>query len=378
MRRLLPFLPAVLLAAACSPDDSTPTTPSAPDFAAARATRPGAVATATNDAAGNTLLVYPRDERGRLGDPVSVSTGGDGTSAGLGNQGGITLAANGRFVLVVNAGSNTIAVLRPHGAGLDLVGTTPSGGTMPISITTHDRLVYVLNGGGEGNVTGFWLDGDGRLSPITGSTRPLSGSATGPAQAGLSPDGRLLVVSEKATNILGLYRVRPDGTLGDYTPAPSVGMTPFGFAFDPDGALLVSEAFGGAADASAVSSYTFGRGPSLVTVSPSVGTTETAACWTVVTPDGRFAYVTNAGSNSVSGYAVAGNGAVSLLDTDGVTGQTGGGPIDMALTVEGRRLYTLNGAGQSISGFTVRTDGSLEPIAETGGLPAGANGLVAW
>jgi len=75
---------------------------------------------------------------------------------------------------------------------------------------------------------------------------------------------------------------------------------------------------------------------------------------------------------------VSGSGALSLLNADGVTGNTGGTPIDLALAQGGKRLYSLNASGQSLSGFTVRTDGSLEPIAETGGLPAGANGLVAW
>ena len=47
--------------------------------------------------------------------------------------------------------------------------------------------------------------GDGTLTPITGSTRPLSGSATAPAQVQFSPDGSTLVVTERATQPIDIY-----------------------------------------------------------------------------------------------------------------------------------------------------------------------------
>ena len=70
------------------------------------------------------------------------------------------------------------------------------------------------------------------------------------------PRGGTLVVTEKATNLIDTYEV--DGETGLATgpnPQASAGTTPFGFAFDRRGHLIVSEAFGGAADQSAVSSY---------------------------------------------------------------------------------------------------------------------------
>jgi 6-phosphogluconolactonase (cycloisomerase 2 family) len=96
-----------------------------------------------------------------------------------------------------------------------------------------------------------------------------------------------------------------------------------------------------------------------------------------VTPDGRYAYTTNTGSGSISGYRVRHNGSLVLLDPDGVTGQTGAGPLDLAFNRNGRYVYSLNGAGRSLSAFRVKDDGSLVPIATVSGLPATANGLVA-
>ena len=53
-------------------------------------------------------------------------------------------------------------------------------------------------------------------------------------------------------------------------------------------------------------------------ITPNVATTETAACWVVVTMNGRYTYTTNTGSNSISGYRIGHDGSLVLLDADGV------------------------------------------------------------
>ena len=94
---------------------------------------PGAVYTMTNAAAGNAVLVYTRAADGTLGGPVSFPTEGNGTGAGLGNQGALALGVGGRWLFVVNAGSNTVSAFRVGSAGLSLVDVVPSGGVRPVS-----------------------------------------------------------------------------------------------------------------------------------------------------------------------------------------------------------------------------------------------------
>ena len=141
--------------------------------------------------------------------------------------------------------------------------------------------------------------------------------------------------------------------------------------------LIVSEAFGGGIDASAVSSYTFGTNGALSVVSASVPTTETAACWVAVTNNGKFAYAANTGSASVTGYRVD-KASLSILNTDGKTGNTGTTPIDAAVSRNSQFLYTLTDGSHTISAFTVRQDdGSLSPVSGAAGLPVGTVGLAA-
>ncbi len=341
---------------------------------------PGAVYTMTNSPAGNSVLAFQRSADGTLAGAGSFSTGGTGTGAGLGNQGALALG-NNRWLLVVNAGSDSVSVFRVEEDGrLSLADVQPSGGDMPVSITVDRSLVYVLNAGAPNNIAGFTLDAAGHLTPLPGSTRPLSAASSSPAQVQFSPDGNVLVVTEKATNKIVTYTVGSDGLASGPIVHNSVGATPFGFAFGLRDQLFVSEAFGGAADASAVSSYSVSAAGALQVISGSVPTTETAACWVVVTNDGRFVYTTNTGSGSISGYAAASDGVIQLLSADGRTGVTGAGsgPIDMALSRNSRYGYVLNSGNQTISAFAVGADGSLAPIQTLGGLPAGLNGLAAY
>ncbi len=185
------------------------------------------------------------------------------------------------------------------------------------------------------------------------------------------------MVTEKATNTISTYVVEDNGLVRGPRTQPSSGPEPFGFAFSRRGTLVVSEAFGGAAGASAVSSYEVEESGKLEVVSASVGTTQTAACWVVITRDGRFAYTTNTGTATISGYRLSPDGALTLLAANGVNGTTGAGPIDMALSGSDRFLYNLNSGVGTISAFGVKADGSLTPQAGAVGLPAGANGLAA-
>src|SRR5688500_5914835 len=266
----------------------------APAMASGGGRGDSAVYTLTNSASGNAVAVFDRARDGSLTPDGTVPTGGSGTGSGLGSQGALVLDRNRLFA--VNAGSNTVSLLQVNRRGkVRLADTAPSGGVRPISLTVRGKLLYVLNAGSAtspASIRGFlalW----GKLVPLPGSTRPLSTAAPDPAQVEFSPNGRHLVVTEKATSMIVTYQVGRFGYANGPNAQPSAGQTPFGFAFDRRGRLIVSEAFGGAPDASALSSYSLGGNGTITPITASAETTETAACWVVVTKDGRYTYTTN-------------------------------------------------------------------------------------
>ncbi len=338
---------------------------------------PGTIYTTSNAASGNAILEFDRLADGRLVPAGSTATGGTGTGTGLGNQGGLILTRNERWLLAVNAGNHTLSVFEVRNRGLRLVDVAATGGTRPISVTEHGGVVYVVHAGSD-NITGFTLGRRGRLHPLAGSTQPLSGTGVGPAQIAFTPDGDFLLVTEKNTNKIVTFAIDRHGLPIDVRVQDASGTTPFGFAFGRRDQVFVTEAFGGAANSSATSSYELGRDGTLTPISASVPTGQTAACWAALTPNGRFAYVTNTGSGSISGYAVDFNGEIELLDDDGRTGITGNGstPIDLVITDGGKYLYNLNSGTHSIGTFRIQADGSLTPLPFAAGLPVAANGLA--
>ena len=336
----------------------------------------GAVYTSTNAASGNEVLVYNRSSDGSLSYQGAYSTGGLGSGSGLGSQSALTLSHNNHWLFVVNAGSNQVSSFSVTENGLQLVDVVDSGGILPTSLTSYKDWLYVLNAGGTGNISGFHVEKDGSISPLNGSTQPLSNGGTGAApavaQVAFSSDGSTLVVTEKSTNLIDTYVVQ-NGWAGAPVLNPSSGSTPFGFAFDRHGHAIVSEAFGGAPGASAVSSYQINRN-GISVVSPSVATTQTAACWIAISNNGKYAYTTNAGSGSISSYAIAEDGSLTLLDP--AAGLTGSAPVDMAFSNNGQTLYALANGAHTISIFSMNAEGSLSAQGAVS-VPVGVVGLAA-
>src|SRR5437773_1878533 len=83
----------------------------------------------------------------------------------------------------LDAGSNDIAVFKITNDGLEWSDRIASGGLQPVSVTTNDGLVYVVNAASS-SIAGF-RSKDGQLSPIAGSIRTFAG--TGAAQIQFSP-----------------------------------------------------------------------------------------------------------------------------------------------------------------------------------------------
>jgi 6-phosphogluconolactonase len=335
------------------------------------------VYTSTNQAGGNEILDYRRAANGTLTYNASYATGGNGTGGGLGNQYGIILTdgEDDAVLLAVNAGSNSISSFKVTGNGLQLKSTVSSGGMRPVSITQHDDIVFVLNAGGTGNISGFKLD-DNKLTAIPNSTRPLSSAASNAAEVAFVNNGRVLVVTERATNKIITYTVNEWGMPGTMHSITSANTTPFGFDAGGNGNIFVSEAAGGAAGASTLSSYHINNNGIITLVSGPVGAGQSAACWVVLTGNGKYAYTTNTANNNLSNFNVNRNtGSISV--NTAIAATAGMGPIDAALSNNSKYLYVLNGGSHSISAYAVANNGALSNVQTVTGLPIGTNGLAA-
>ena len=331
---------------------------------------PGAVYALTNSAAGNAVAVYDRGADGRLTSPRFYPTGGLGSGAGLGSQGAVELSDDGQYLVAVNAGSNSVSTFAVDNGGLRLLDVVPSFGASPTSVTIRKGSVFVLNAGSL-SIFGYRLDKNG-LTPSAGSGRSLTAGANTPSEIAFAPNG-VLVVTERGSNTIDSFTVGADNVPNAPTQIASVGGAPFGFDF-AGGNAIVADANAGPGN-SAATSYTVDQDGTVTAVGGAVLTGQGAACWAIVSKNGKYAFTANAASGSISTFAVAPDGSLTLAHTTLVS--AGLHLIDEAVSGNGRFLYVLADGVGRVFGFSIAADGSLTPLGAVAGLPAGNGGLIA-
>jgi 6-phosphogluconolactonase (cycloisomerase 2 family) len=248
----------------------------------------------------------------------------------------------------------------------------------------HRNLVYVLNAGGNvgdtDNITGFRVSDEGKLSQLSNSTRPLSAAATAPAQIQFAPGGKVLVVTEKTTNVIDTYTIGKDGHATGPIVTAADAQTPFGFDFANRNQLFISDDFNDAPGIGSMSSYTVAANGTLHLVSSAVSSHESGACWTVAQKEGRFALIANTVSSTVSVYSInREDGSVTIARSF----PSLFAPTDLDFSRDGRLLFVLN-PDQNLKGSPgIRVwrfnpdDGSVVPLPGVSGLPRSVDGLVA-
>jgi 6-phosphogluconolactonase (cycloisomerase 2 family) len=351
--------------------------------AGARQDRPGpAVFVQTNDPAGNKVLVYDRSVTGVLTPAGTYATGGNGGAAAgaqsdkLASQGSLLYDPDQQLLVAVNAGSDSLSAFKVDGDRLSLTQVVPSGGEFPASLTADGHLLYVLNAGDDGNINGFRIAG-GRLHPLPASTRSLGlgntnppNFLTSPGQVGFTPDGSRLIVTTKASGShIDVFPIRVDGRPAAPIVNPAATPVPFAFTFQLGSGRLVD----GEAGASSLTTYAI-QADGTLSDPRSLGDGQAALCW--ITRVGDYYYVSNTGSNTVSGYRLAADGTPSLVTPTGVVATTEAGTIDSAAAA-GRFLYVETGIGGTVDEFRVESDGTLTSIGTVTGLPAGIEGIAA-
>ena len=276
----------------------------------------------------------------------------------------------------------------------------PSNGMKPVSITVNSGIVYVLNNGetvdglvppncAEGalpSVTGFRVSRKGELTPIPDSTRLLSGDAmSGCAQVSFTPNGRVLVVTERTAKIAGqvpddegvinTFVVNRDGTLGEHKVYDGTGQGPFGFTFNKQGALLTTEQHDGplGPGLGTAAGYSLSNDGILTASGPSVSNGGTDTCWFVVTDNGKYGFSTSfLADGRISSYRVHRDGSLELREADAGDDQVRTGASDLSLSTFSRYLYQLNSLEGTISAFRVGSHGTLTRVDTVQAFPPSA------
>jgi 6-phosphogluconolactonase (cycloisomerase 2 family) len=298
-----------------------------------------------------------------------------GMSVGtLGADQQVTLSPDAKWLFAVNQGSNTIAVFRVNKAtgALTHVPGSPfnSGGNAPISIGYNGRYVVVANHGvkapfvpgpmanfGNPNFVSFRVSSQGRLTKI--SSTP---AGPGPTQAAISPSGKnvfstsfyaflppdnktIQSLTLSATGALAEAPGSPTGLPASVTSGvgpippflpPGIERLAFGIATHPTKKYMY---IAGPINAK-VAIYGYNDAGALTFAGAENNPGSFAACWVVVTSDGKYLYTANSASQDISVFTVSANGA-DLTYVEKVKVPSTGTDLNLAIDPTNKYLYAI-------------------------------------
>ena len=246
---------------------------------------------------------------------------------------------------------------------------TGGGGACHLSLTRDGGTLLVANYGG-GSVASYPITDDGKIGgqasfhQHTGGSRVVANRQGAPHCHSIhaSPDGRFAFVPDLGLDQIKAYRLA-DSVL---TPAPDldVDLSPGGgprhFDWHPDG----QQAFCNLELGSAVTRLTYDAESGQLTPHETLSTLPegyddrngTAEC--LVSPDGRFVFVSNRGHDSVAVFAVGGEGGFTRVGLVPAGAKT---PRGMGLSPDGTHLIVCGQGSGNVRVMSIGEDGSLTP-----------------
>ncbi|TWD83091.1 6-phosphogluconolactonase [Kribbella amoyensis] len=296
-------------------------------------------------------------------DPASGMITSTGVLAGVAEPS--LLIGTDRFLYAVNeqpdGGVTAIAVDAP--GKLRILNRQPTGGSAPCHLALVAKGNYLLSANyGSGDVAVHPVNADGSLGERTDLVQH-EGAAPHAHQVVEDPAGEYVLAVDLGTDSVYTYELSTAGKLAlQATATMNEGAGPRHLAFHPSGvyAYVANEL-----DSTiTICGYDAGRltpGTSLPTTPP--GAPQNYPGEVLVSPDGRFVYLTNRGHNSIAVFAVEAGGAeLRLVDTPSCGGDW---PRHCGLDKSGALLFVANQRSNTITTFhRNQQTGTLTPAAE--------------
>jgi 6-phosphogluconolactonase (cycloisomerase 2 family) len=274
--------------------------------------------------------------------------------------------AAGRFLFAANEGSDDVSVLRIlEDGGLEALPRSPfpSGGGGPAAVAAHPGGQYVAVA--NNRTTGLVLL---RWDFVTERLVPTVWSAPIPGRAGDLEFPRLGEFLEMTLPDVGVARAVSFPEVDDVLPGSAFGDPggiPAGLTFTPEGdRLYLASATNGPSVAGAWAIDPQAR-PSRLLRSPATGGGRNSNV-PLLRSGGRHLYVSNQGSNTITGFRVEASGAlVPLPAAPFENARFGDLPVGLAADASGRFLFAANDRSASVSAFRVLPEGGLVALGDT-------------
>jgi 6-phosphogluconolactonase len=314
----------------------------------------------------NNVSVYKIDSDGSLIPGTAVTAGTHPISVTIAHPPGKY------FAYVANYDSNDISAYTIDsgtGALTAVVGTpVVAAGTNPSAITVDPsgKFAYVPNTS-SGTISAYTIDSTtGALAAVAGT--PTVPVGTNPSAVTIDPSGKYAYVVGTGSNAISGYAI--NSTTGVLTPAvvAGAGANPVSVTIvrvdTADPLVKLEFAYVANFNSNSISIYTIDQTTGAFTAQTSAAT-GTSPISVTVDPSGKFAYAANYGSNNISVYTI--DQTTGVL-TPGTTVAAGPNPYSISVVrvdtadplVKLEFAYVTNAGDNSISAYTIdQTTGAL-------------------
>jgi 6-phosphogluconolactonase len=306
-----------------------------------------------------------------LGQTCAVTSGSGAAVAANVTSVTVTCTNRPQYAYAINNGSDTVSqyVIDAAGTLSPLPVATVPTGHLPESITvdTTHHYVYVTNLGDD-TVSQYVIQSDGTLLPNTPATIPAGHGAW--ASAASAAGGWLYVVNS-VDNSISQFSINSSGALvATSNPAVATGVEPWHLTLSPDSRYAYVSDHGSAAPGG-MTLHQYAVDPksgALTALNPA--TVPTAFPYPggiAVDPTSAYVYLSNINGKSVSEFAIGTDGALADLNPASVAAGTE--PVYLAFDPTGKYAYEANytvdlaSPPGSVSQYTVGTGGQLMPMA---------------
>jgi DNA-binding beta-propeller fold protein YncE len=273
------------------------------------------------------------------------------------------IALNGSYAVTVDTQPSVGACRVTNGTGTGLQANVTS-----VNVSCRLGIAYVANTT-DSTISQYTIDGAGALTQVG---TPV-GTGSFPRKIAVDPTGKFAYVTNFGTDpgtpgagaTVSQYTVAADGTLTPNSSATAAtGLNPYAIAIDSTGKYAYVTNQG----SDTVSQFTLGADGVLTPMStPSVPCGHLPYGLTI-DPSGSHVYVANLGSSNTKGttvsqYRIGAGGALVPMTAPLVT--TGKGPLAVTVDAAGTHAYVSNFFDLTVSQFNIDASGALVPSGAT-------------
>jgi YVTN family beta-propeller protein len=269
----------------------------------------------------------------------------------------IVLDPSHKFAYVANAGENNISLFKigTTGALTEVLPRAPSGqNPNSLAITPAGDFLFASNANSN-TITGYSVSAStGALTPLGGTT--LTGFT--PVKLAIPPSGKFLYVANSNSSTVSGFAIDSSGNLTAVPNSPvPVGAGPNWIDIDPSSKFLYVASL----NAGNFSGFTIDSGTGQLTAMPQspygviVSTTVTPLSTLLVDPSGKYLYVANRASNNVYAFTIDSSTGVpkAITTTPAPPYAAGTAPSFMLNDASGKFIFVGNQGSNSISVFSV-------------------------